>query len=426
MGGKRREENWGGAQGMQPSAKRTRAGAAEANLVPVTVVFSMRCDEGALSGGGGWEAALEAALKRVVAEFGGKDFMLGRTTVGPSNDTLQRVLPFLVEHVSLAGVVRCSETCWPWKLELQEQGFCPQIFRLCSTLSGPADVSNVHETLAAQDAVWARRTAARAWLARWPAAQRRRRAALAAHFTRCVGEVRGLQLLPALWEALRSAGPADAPAIVLSVALHKARAESVKVWGGRHSRATTAAVDQGFGPVDPNVISALEILGAKRAKEEASWGLTGGPNSVVFTPMHNPNKVRCGRRKNEFLPLQFRHSYTINLLAADGNSATFPLCTHKANLPHEPALPPGVAAAPPRREERHLVADDAAFIALDHTAHALLISVLPATLRAPLHADASELDTLVPPEGAWEPHPFPPQTCTDRQRARRTRRCWTR
>ena len=108
----------------------------------------------------------------------------------------------------------------------------------------------------------------------------------------------------------------------------------------------------------------------------------------------------------KYAPIKFFHSYTINLLAADGNCATFPLCTHEADLPQGAALPPGVAAAPPRREERRLVADDAAFIALAPTAHELRVSVLPATLRAPLHADASELDTRVPPEGAWHPVPF--------------------
>jgi hypothetical protein len=198
--------------------------------------------------------------------------------------------------------------------------------------------------------------------------------------------------------------------MVLSVALRKARAKSIKLWGERHSRATTAAVDQGFGPIDHTVIFALGILGEKRAKEEASWGLPGGANSVVFTPMHNPNKVRWGylkiapaRFERRRAPLQFWHSYEFDLLAADGNSATFPLCTHEADLPQGPALPPGVASAPLRREEGYLVADDAAFFALDHKAHELLISVLPAALRAPLHADASELDTLVPPEGAWAP-----------------------
>ena len=61
MGGKRKEENSGGAQGIQPSAKRTRADSAEAHLVPVTITFSMRVDEEALSEGGGWEAMLGVA-----------------------------------------------------------------------------------------------------------------------------------------------------------------------------------------------------------------------------------------------------------------------------------------------------------------------------------------------------------------------------
>jgi hypothetical protein len=52
-----------------------------------------------------------------------------------------------------------------------------------------------------------------------------------------------------------------------------------------------------------------------------------------------------------------------------------------------------------------LVADDEAFIDFDPKAHEQLVSVLPATLRSPLHADATEPDTRVPPAGAWEPRP---------------------
>jgi len=101
---------------------------------PVTISFSMRLDARALSWDGGWEVALDAALKRVVTEFGGREFRLGRTRVGPSDDTLLQVLPFLVEHVSLASVLRCSQAAKPWRLELEARGFSRQILRLCSTL----------------------------------------------------------------------------------------------------------------------------------------------------------------------------------------------------------------------------------------------------------------------------------------------------
>jgi hypothetical protein len=91
-------------------------------------------------------APLEDALKRMVAEFGGKEFTLGRTRVGASNDALRRVLPFLVEHCNLSSVVRCSEACKAWMQELEARGFSRLILHLCARLSGPADVINICET----------------------------------------------------------------------------------------------------------------------------------------------------------------------------------------------------------------------------------------------------------------------------------------
>jgi len=143
MGGKRRAQPSGGAQGKQPSAKRPApVSAAEAHttaaeesrsiLAPVTITFSMRCDPSALSEG---QNALEAALRRVVAEFGGQEFRLGRTRVGPSVDTLQRVIPFVVEHVGAAAVLRCSQACKPWRLELEARGLCYKTLQLCLTLA---------------------------------------------------------------------------------------------------------------------------------------------------------------------------------------------------------------------------------------------------------------------------------------------------
>jgi len=143
MGGKRRAQPSGGAQGKLPSAKRhTPASAAEVHttaseesrsvLAPVTITFSMRCDPSALCER---QEALEAALRRVVAEFGGREFRLGRTRVGPSDDTLQRVIPFVVEHVGAAAVLRCSQACKPWQLELEARGFCYKTLQLCLTLA---------------------------------------------------------------------------------------------------------------------------------------------------------------------------------------------------------------------------------------------------------------------------------------------------
>ena len=134
MSGKSREEPAEGAHGKQPSAKRpTPESAAESlsTLAPVTITFSMRCDTRALSDR---KEALEAVLRRVVAEFGGKEFRMGRTRVGPTDDTLWRVLPFVVEHVGPAFLLQCSQASKAWRQELQARGFCPKTLQLCSTL----------------------------------------------------------------------------------------------------------------------------------------------------------------------------------------------------------------------------------------------------------------------------------------------------
>ena len=143
MGGKRREQPSGNAHGQQPAPKRqTRANAAEADgcadkeprssLAPVTISFSMRCATRAISADQG---GLEAALRRVVAEFGGQDFSMGRTRVGPTDDTLQRLLPFVVEHGGPGVVLRLFQTCRPWRQELEARGFCRQTFQLCTSLA---------------------------------------------------------------------------------------------------------------------------------------------------------------------------------------------------------------------------------------------------------------------------------------------------
>jgi hypothetical protein len=139
--GKRSAQPSGDAQGNQPPAKRqSRTRAAEAHssatedsrwiLPPLTISFSMRFDARVYSG-----EALEAALRRVVAEIGGQDFRMGRTRVGPSDDTLQRVLPFVLSHVEPAEMMRCVEVCRPWQQELVARGFCRKTMRLCSTLA---------------------------------------------------------------------------------------------------------------------------------------------------------------------------------------------------------------------------------------------------------------------------------------------------
>lgn len=126
MGGKRREPPTGGgdAQGAQPSAKReTLASAAEAQLFstfskPVTISVSMRCGPRAMPG-----EAFEAALRRLVVEFGGRELSVD-WSVGPSNDTLQRVVSLVLQHVEPEGRALCREVCKPWRLELEARGVC--------------------------------------------------------------------------------------------------------------------------------------------------------------------------------------------------------------------------------------------------------------------------------------------------------------
>ena len=75
-------------------------------LAPVTMCLSMRCNPSALAGRkAALEAALDAALRKVATEFGGRDCRVEWTRVGPSEDTMQRVLPLLLERVGPEGAV---------------------------------------------------------------------------------------------------------------------------------------------------------------------------------------------------------------------------------------------------------------------------------------------------------------------------------
>ena len=144
MGGQRRAQSSGdetgkaassgdaGAEQMEPSRKRkTRelsvdgdAGSLEAGssaqeasgsiLAPVTMCLSMRCDPIALAGRkAALEAAVQAAVRKVAAEFGGQDCRLEWTRVGPSVDTLQRVLPLVLERLEPEGALLCFQVCKP-------------------------------------------------------------------------------------------------------------------------------------------------------------------------------------------------------------------------------------------------------------------------------------------------------------------------
>jgi len=68
--------------------------------------FSMRCNPSALAGRkAALEAALEAALRKVASEFEWRECRVEWIRVGPSEDTLQRVLPLVLERLEPEGAV---------------------------------------------------------------------------------------------------------------------------------------------------------------------------------------------------------------------------------------------------------------------------------------------------------------------------------
>ena len=116
----------------------------ESMSVPVTAFFSMWCDAGALAGDSGKAAprlppSLETALRKAVTDWGGGGVRMGRVVVGPSTDTLQRVLPLLLERVELEGAAQSSRVCISWRKELVARGFCSPTVQLCSSLAESGD-----------------------------------------------------------------------------------------------------------------------------------------------------------------------------------------------------------------------------------------------------------------------------------------------
>jgi hypothetical protein len=100
----------------------------------------MRCSPTALAGRkAALEAAVKAALRSVVSEFGGRELRVEWTRVGPSEDTLQRVLPLVLERVGLAGGLQCFLVCKSWRRELEARGFCSKTVQLCSTFAEGED-----------------------------------------------------------------------------------------------------------------------------------------------------------------------------------------------------------------------------------------------------------------------------------------------
>jgi len=96
-----------------------KAAEERAALAPVTVQFSMRCGASALSERKGALAALEASLRKVAEEFGGSEFQMARTRVGPSDDTLQRALSIVLARTEPDVAGQCFQTCTAWRQELE-------------------------------------------------------------------------------------------------------------------------------------------------------------------------------------------------------------------------------------------------------------------------------------------------------------------
>ena len=167
--------NWPGKEASEPAHEQTRElsvhGATEANeqanqetqgrsvedralMVPVTVSFLMFCEPSALDGKKiAMEATVAAALAKVVlGELGSPEFKMGWTRGGPSEDTLARVLPVILERVGpdLQGASRCYHVCKPWRRELDARGFCNRTVQLCVALTGGG---HAHRTLLRESAL---------------------------------------------------------------------------------------------------------------------------------------------------------------------------------------------------------------------------------------------------------------------------------
>ena len=107
-------------------------------LARVTMGLSWQCDPSALAGRKVMEEAVEAALRSVISEFGGRGVKVQWTRVGPSEDTLHGVLPLVLERVGQEGA-RCFHVCKAWRRELEARGFCNTTFQLCSAFAKGGD-----------------------------------------------------------------------------------------------------------------------------------------------------------------------------------------------------------------------------------------------------------------------------------------------
>jgi hypothetical protein len=81
------------------------------------------------------KAALEAALSKVVSEWGFCDVRVVQAHAGASGDTLQRVLPLVLEHIGAVWGWQCFRVCKSWRRELEARGVCSQTVQLCCNLA---------------------------------------------------------------------------------------------------------------------------------------------------------------------------------------------------------------------------------------------------------------------------------------------------
>jgi hypothetical protein len=81
-------------------------------------------------------AALEAALSKVVSEWGFCDVRVVQAHAAPNEDTLQRVLPLVLEHIGAVWGWQCFRVCKSWRRELEARGVCSKTVQLCCNLAG--------------------------------------------------------------------------------------------------------------------------------------------------------------------------------------------------------------------------------------------------------------------------------------------------
>ena len=81
-------------------------------LSPFTMSVAMRVNECELAGRrAALAAAVDAAVSAAVAEFGAQESRVEWTRAGPSEDTLQRVLPFVLKLVRPDRRAQCFQVC---------------------------------------------------------------------------------------------------------------------------------------------------------------------------------------------------------------------------------------------------------------------------------------------------------------------------